>query len=315
MQYSDEQLIEMIEKASITTSSGAQLDPQNVQQFVNLMVDQTEVLQHMRVESDIITSRTIDGLEFGDPVLQEAPEEGSEPAENEKSEPSMPRLKLTPAKGMIAVDISFDWLRKNIAGENQGEEAINAALAKATGRDLVRLIFNGDTSLDSSTKLNRLLKLRDGLLKQLRADADVNDVVVAADPTFTGAASEFGKCLTAIPDEYRDDRSMLRHYVPMSVLDDYEDEISERQTTAGDQVILGDQVVARHKRVKIIPVFGMPSNTIVSGNYSNFVLGFGRNMKMWREIKPRKQQVELTIVSDYDFGYVLGQVAVLGEQA
>ena len=279
------------------------------------MTNQTDVLQHVRVERDIIKSRTIDGLEFGDPVMQEAPDEGSEPSDNAKSTPTIPRLTLTPAKSMIAVDISFDWLRKNVAGESSGEAAINAALAKAIGRDIVRLLFNGDTSLDDSTKLNRLLKLRDGLLKQFRADTDVHDLIVAADPVYTGPNSEFSKGLTAIPDEYRDDRSLLRHFVPMSTLDEYEDEIGARQTNAGDQAMLGETAYSKHRRVKIIPVFGMPSATQVTSNYSNIVVGFGRDMKMWREIKPRKQQVEITIVTDIDFGYIFGDVVALGEQA
>ncbi|MEP0004575.1 MAG: hypothetical protein ABJ387_03525 [Balneola sp.] len=315
MPYSDEQLIQLIQKAGITTATGGQVPPEAVSDFINLMTDQTSVLQHMRIERDIIKSRTIDGLEFGDPVMQEAPAEGSEPNENAISEPEMPRLTLTPTKAMIAVNISFDWLRKNIAGENAGEQAVNAALAKAYGRDLVRLIFNGDTALDSSTKLNRLLKLRDGLLKKARADANVNDVVVAANPVYSGSGSEFSKTLTAIPDEYRDDRSMLRHFVAMDVLDQFEDEVSERQTSAGDGVLIGNADISMHKKVKIVPVFGMPSDTPLTTNYSNVVVGFGRDMKMWREIKPRKQQVELTIITDVDFGYVFGEVIALGEKA
>ncbi len=314
-QYTDEQLIELVQKAGITTASGGQVPAEAVADFVNLMVDQTEPLKHMRIERNIIKERIIDGLEFGDPVIQEAPAEGSEPAENAKSEPSMPRLTLTPKKAMIAVDISFDWLRKNLEGEQGGEEAVNAAIAKAYGRDLVRLIMNGDTALDGSTKLNRLLKLRDGLLKIARNDANVNDVIIAANPVYSGAGSELSKMLTAIPDEYRDDRSMLRHFVPMSVLDQFEDEVSERQTAGADQVLFGPDAVSRHKRVQIVPMFGMPGNTVLSGNYSNFVVGFGRDMQMWRKIEPRTQRIEITIVSDFDFGFVFGQVVALGEQA
>jgi hypothetical protein len=315
MSLSNEELIQLVEKSIVTPETGGQVSAQQARDFVNLMVDQTAVMQEMRVERDIIKELTIDGLEFGDPVVQKAPSEGTEPASNEQSEPDMPRLTITPAATMISVNLSFNWLRQNIRGEGGGEEAINAALAKAAGRDFVRLIFNGDTSLDSSTKLNRLLRVRDGILKKLRADSDVNDYVVAASPVYTGEDSEFGKGLDAVPDQYRDDREMLRHFTSISTVDAYENEVSNRQTAAADNVLFGPNAVTMHRRVKIVPVFGFPNNTNLTTHMSNVVLGFGRDMKMYREIKPRKQQVEITIITDIDFGYVFGQVAALGEQA
>lgn len=313
MSISNEELIQLIEKSIIGTTTGGQLSPQQATDFVNLVIDQTPILNEMRVETGIKKSLTVDGLEFGDPVVY-AGMEGTAPNANDVAAVDMPRLTLTPKEIHAAIDVSFSFLRKNVQEQN-AEESINRAIAKRVGMDLVNLIFNGDTALDTTTKQNRALRIFDGILKKATADADVNDIVVAVAPVWSGDGSEFSKALRAIPKQYRDDRSMLRHFVSVDTIDDYEDEISERQTAAADNILFGANAVTMHKRVKIVPAFGFPNATLLTSVMSNLVLGFGLNMEMYRENKYREQKLELTMVTELDAGYIFGEAIALGKQA
>lgn len=309
----NEELTQLIQKATIATTTGSQLSAQQAEDFVNLMIDQIAVLQEMRVITDIATSYTVDGLEFGDPVVV-AGAEATELDAADVTTPDMPRLTLTPTKIIAAIDISYDFLRKNIRREN-AEEDLNAALAQRVGMDIVNIVFNGDTSLAATSRLNKALRVMDGLVKQAQADSDVNDFVVAASPVYTGANSEFGKALSAIPKEYRDNRAALRHFCSVDTLDSYEDEVGARQTAAADSVLFGNQAVNMHKRVKIVTPYGFANNTHLSTIAQNLVVGFGRNMQVFRQEHHRKQVLEITLVADIDTGFVHGGAIALGEQA
>lgn len=309
----NEEINALVAKAAILTSTGGQLSAQQASDFVNLMTDQTPVLQEMQVISDIETSYTVDGLEFGSPVIRK-PAETTTSDGGDPRDPDMPRLTLQPVKFQADVDISYDFIRKNVSREN-AEEEINAAIAKRIGMDVVNLVFNGDTTLADDTAQNKALRIIDGFIKQVKADADVNDFVVAASPTYVGAGSEFGKALAAIPKEYRDNRMALRHFASIDTLDAYEDEIADRPTGAADAVLFGSDAVQQHKRVKIVTPFGFPNNTHLSTVGSNLVVGFGRNMKMYRQEQHRKQKIELTIVGDIDCGFVIDKAIAFGEQA
>lgn len=54
------------------------------------------------------------------------------------------------------------------AGEPNFADKVLGAFAKAIGNDMARWALKGDTSLDTSTRLNRLLRQRDGWLKRAR---------------------------------------------------------------------------------------------------------------------------------------------------
>lgn len=301
----------LVAKAAILTSNGGQLSATQAEDFVNLMTDQTPVLNEIRVISDIETSHTVDGLEFGGPVIRK-PDEINE--NDDPKNPDQPRLTLQPVKFQADVDISYDYIRKNVRREN-AEEDINAALAKRIGMDIVNVIFNGDTTLPNDTAQNKALRVIDGFIKKVKADADVNDFVVDANPSYVGAGSEFSKSLKAIPKEYRDNREALRHFCSVDSFDDYEDEIGGRPTAAADAVLFGANKIGMHKRVKIVTPYGFADNTILSTVASNLVVGFGRNMKMYRQEQHRKQKVEITIVGDIDCGFVIDKAIAFGEQA
>lgn len=312
MPLSNEELDALVKK-SLTTSTGGLLSPEQTQEFLDLVVDQTPVLQQMRVETGIVNRLQIDGIEFGEPMII-AGQEGVAPAGGDVVAPSIPRLDLNPVEVVAAVDISYDWLRKNIRRES-AEQDVNKAIAKRFGMDLINLVFNGDTTLANDTRQNKALRIRDGILKKAAADVNVHDDVIASTPKWGGKDGELSQQLAKIPKQYRDDRAALMHVVSVDTLDAFEDEVAERQTVAADGVLFGNNAVTQHKRVKLVAPFGFPNNTVLTTLMRNLVIGFGRQMQFYRQEQHRARKLELTIVADIDFGYVFGGAVVLGKQA
>lgn len=313
MSFTNEEIAQLIEKATITQATGGLLSAQQTEEFMNLMVDQTPIMRQMRVETGIAKSMTIDGLEFGESVIVGGTE-GEAPDSADVVAPSMPRLTLTPTELVAAVDISYSWLRSNISREN-AEEDVNNALGKRIGMDLLDIIFNGDTSIVGTTRRDKALKTIDGILKKANADSNVHDDTIAATPTWGGSGGELSAQLRLLPKEYRDDRASLAHLLSVDTLDEFEDEVADRQTVAGDNVLFGDQAVSRHKRVQLLAPYRFPNDTVLTTVRRNIAIGFGREMQFYKENNHRARKLEITVVIDMDCGYVFGDAVVLGQPA
>lgn len=307
MPVSNEELVQLLNKSLLQTSTGGIVPAQYVREFVQMMIDETPTFQHMRVEDDIKDRFTIDGIEFGDYIIS-AGQEGTAPGSDDIHSPDIPRLTLVPKETVAAVDISFDWMRKNIR-EESAEQDINRILSLRMGMDIVSLVFNGDTSLGTATRKNRALRILDGIIKQSGEDSDTHDVVIPAEPEWT---DQFTALLKALPKQYRDRREMLRHFVPVDILDDYETEIGARETAAADAVLFGSSEVRSHRRVQIIPVYDMPDATTITSPMGNIAVGFGREMELYRELDTRRRVLKLTLVTDIDAGYVFSDALVHG---
>lgn len=308
----NEELEKLIQKAAILSSTGGQLSADQAEEFVNLVIDQTPILQNFRVENGIARALTIDGMEFGEPVIVTAVE-ATDPLAADVVVPSIPRLTLTPKPVLAAIDISYDFLRQNIRRAN-AEADLERAIAKRIGMDIVNLVFNGDTAIAGTTQQDKALKILDGILKKLSADANINDAVLdVEDPKWGGKGGNFSAALSAMPKEYRDNRDALCHIVSVSNMDAYEDEIAERQTVAADNVLFGSNAVTRHKRVDIVAPYGFPEEAMITTVKRNLVIGFGRDMEVHKQHQARARKIEVTILLDIDCGYLFAPAVVLSE--
>lgn len=305
---SNEQLVEML-KANIVTSVGGQVSADDVVEFVDLSVEQNQILREIRVESGIAKSRNIDSIELGDPTMVAATE-ATAPDAADIVAPSMPRLTLTPVEVLSAFNVSFDMLRKNVEGDNLND-TLNRVFAKRWGKDSVLAAFSGDSSLGATSRLNKTLRVFDGIITQAVADADVHDYSIPATPTYGGKDGVFNNMLALLPKDYRDQRDELGFFCSQDVVDDYNDEIGERQTTLGDTVILRGDMMP-YKGVKLYPVFGQDNGKIILTLKRNLVVGFGQEMEMGRDIYYRTRTIEVTIYGSLHSGYISSDAFVLG---
>lgn len=310
-----EQLMEVINKAVITTATGGMQPPQAVDEFVSFTIDQTQLLQEVRVERGIKKSLEVNAMDLGDPVIVKAVE-ATKPQDDDVTKPTLPKKELKPVESLAAFDLSYSFLRKNIREENANED-INREYAKRIGKDMMLVGFEGDTGKPADSRRNKALRILDGLIKQALADADVNDYVIPADPTYKGKGGVFSTMLNMLDKDLKDQRDDLIFLVSSNVYDDYADELGELETQLGTEVLVTGQYRGglQAKGVKVMPVYGMPDDTIILTLKQNIVFGFGEDMEVLQQNQHRARVLEVTITFEFDVKYIVGSAIVLGQKA
>ena len=305
----NEELVGVLKATIDTTGTAGLAAPQDAESFIDLSREQTSVLQEIRVETGIKTSYNLDSIALGEPVTV-AGSEGIAPAAADVTAPVRTRKILQPKEVVAAFDVSFSFLRKNIQGERVND-TLNMLFAKRFGKDMVMLLMGGDTTKPADTRTNKLLRITDGVLKRALADGAVHAVVIPASPSYT--TQVFPAMVTALPKDYRDDRSELRLFVSADVYDAYADEIGSRPTTAGDAILVGSwNQGLSYKGIKLIPVFGQDTNKVVLTPKDNLALGFGQEMTVGRDLDNRERLLKVTITADVDVNYAVSDAIVLG---
>lgn len=313
-------------KATIGTDVAAGLaSAQDAAEFIDLTVDQTAILNELRVERDIVKEMNLDSLTLGEPVII-AGTEGTAPADGDVVAAGRSRAVLRPTEILAAFDVTYSWLYKNILQTVQGlsreqaasraMQALNNLFAKRFGKDVVMLAFEGDTALANDTRKNKALRVLDGLVKQAKNDAAVHDYVIPANPSYSTVV--FPSMLTQLPKDYRDERDVLAFFCSVDVLDAYALEVGERATALGDWALTRGSKSARaltFHGIEIHPVFGMKTGHIMLTPKENLAIGFGRKMMAESEKKPRARKVEVTITAEVDAKFAVGDAIVLGASA
>lgn len=308
---SNEELLQVL-KAQITTGLGGLASAQDANEFIDLAVDQTAVLQKLRVETGIRTSMNLDALDLGDPAMVGA-SEGSAPAAADVVTPTHTRKVLQPIEVISAYDVSFSFLRQNIEGDRVNE-SLNRIFAKRFGKDTVQLVFSGDNSITDTDRTSKLLKILDGFVQQAVDDATVHDYTIDASPAYT--TEVFPEMLALLPKDYKDQRDQLAYFVSANVYDAYADEIGGRATALGDMVLVGNYGQAlTYKGISLIPVYGLDDGRIILTLMNNLAVGFGQEMTVGRDIYNRERLLKVTITAEIDCKYVLGDALVLGATA
>ena len=181
-----------IVKAQIDTSiTAGTVSAQDASEFIDLTREQTQILDVIRVETGIRKSLNLDTLTLGEPVII-AGVEGTEPAAGDVVAAGRSRATLLPISILAAFDVTYSWLHKAIThvargiseaeGRRRAMQALNNLFAKRFGKDVVMIAFNGDTALPNDTRTNKALRVLDGYIKQMQADATVQDYTIPVSP-------------------------------------------------------------------------------------------------------------------------------------
>lgn len=127
------------------------------------------------------------------------------------------------------------------SGDANFDATVRRAFAKAMGNDMARAALRGDTSLGATTRLNRLLRQRDGWLKQIRASGNRST-------TAEGTAYSrdlWPAMLDQMPDEYAEDAD-LRWFIPRKLDLGFADELAGYGAAAG--LAAGGELLTERQR-------------------------------------------------------------------
>jgi len=190
-------------KADVMTTesmaAGEFMNRKQVRSMVDLTVGQSDWLAACTVEIKDQRSGEHPVMDLSGPVTEGVPENAGRTV---ITHPDMANFEWDCRK----YQATWYWTRESVrealaSGEADYAGKVRRAFGKRMGNDLALAALLGDTSLDSSSRRNRLLRQRDGWIKYLRASAN------RATTTRGSAYSNdlWDAMIDLMPEEYQDD--------------------------------------------------------------------------------------------------------------
>jgi len=265
---------ELVKKSIVTTTdlaSAGKLLPEQVDRFVDYVIDITLLKNNVRVVKFQPESAYINKIGVGRRVTVLATEASSPSV---RRGISTSRIQLTPVEMMTPFEISYNFLEINVEGMS-AEEHIVRLMATQTANDLEEFMINGDVLGHARTEYD----LFDGgstteYVKDTAAafangwlrKADAGNIYDAAGSDIS--LNIFSKMLNTLPTKFKNRRREMRFLASLDHEQLYIEKIASRATAAGDEAING---TARSPFG--IPLVGVPQLDSEPIVVEHFVLG------------------------------------------
>ena len=208
-----------------------------VEALVDLTVSQSGWLSAVSVKTRNQRAGTIPRLVIGDVVTEGVAENaGATVATSPDTDEIAYACKKFQATWYMTLE---DVGEARAAGESDFDGKVRRAFSKAMGNDMARVALNGDTSLSATSRLNRLLRQRDGFLKQLRTGGHYKTTTRGS----TWSRSVYPAMLRQMPTQFKDDPG-LRWMLPPSLDEDFTYSLQN----LGDGAALRDQALIERRR-------------------------------------------------------------------
>jgi len=287
---------------STLIASAGKLPPQAANAFIDFVISQQAALSVCTVLRMNSPQGYTDELRVSSRKLRAATEAT---APTVADAVSTARRTLTTVEVIWAEDLTLTLLEDAI--ERRGTEAhIARLIATGFGNDLNDLAWNGDDSSSDS-----FLSINDGWIVLAEADSDVNDVTSFASSIDT-AKEVFAEMWKSVPTKFLG-RPDFAYFVPVVLAQNYADEVADRATTLGDNVLVNGFPVLRYFGRKIIAEAHLSAATgkAMLTPTVNLHFGIQRAVNIDSEWKPRKRVIEYTITARNDYEYATGEAIVL----
>lgn len=184
-------------------AAGEFMNRKQVEQLVDLTVSQSGWLGKVSTRLRNARSGQIPRLVLNDVVTEGV---GENQGATVSTHPDTDYVEYEARKFQATWYLTVEDVREaRVSGDANFDATVRAAFAKAMGNDMARAALLGDTSLPASSRLNRLLRQRDGWLKRIRAAANRRTTTLgsAFDPGL------FSSMQDSLPEIYRDDPELL----------------------------------------------------------------------------------------------------------
>lgn len=288
---------------SLTTSnlsSGGLLNPAQADAFITYMFELT-VLTKLRLIRMTTPKQDIDKIGVGTRLLRKATEMTTV---TDNVTFTLGKVQLVTQKLVLPWDISRDTYKSNI--ERSGvADTVQRLMAIQAGNDTEDLAINGDTA-----SLDALLSANDGWLKLAKGSADTNQVMASGSGI---SKTLFSRMIKALPNKYKTRRGELRFYAAPNIVQDYVDQLTDRETQLGDDLIQeGARALAFG--IPIVEVAYLPTDLAgtyggATGNHSdviltfpeNFITGVLEDIVVFHWFNARKDAHEFTMYLEVDF--------------
>jgi len=208
-----------------------------VEALVDLTVSQSSWLSAVSVKLRNQRSGTIPRLVIGDVVTEGVAENAGATI---ATSPDTDEVAYNCAKFQATWYLTLEDIGEaRAAGEADFDGTVRRAFAKAMGNDMARWFLRGDTSLDAASRLNRLLRQRDGILVQARSGANYLTTTLGS----TWGRNVYPAMLRQLPTAYKDDPE-LRWFLPPMLDEDFVYSLQN----LGDGAALRDEALIQRRR-------------------------------------------------------------------
>lgn len=302
---------ELLEKVLNTTAIGAAgggiLKPEQANRFIDYMWDETALTSMVRRVKMNNPTQEIDKIAVGRRLARKA-SEGVDDGQN--VDPTFAKISMTTVKIRLDWELTTESLEDNLEGDAL-EDHVARLMATQLGNDLEDLYINGDTGGGDA-----LLSALDGFVKRFLAGSHV---VSAGGAKLN--KSVFNKVVKEMPRKYLSRRGDLRFFTSPGLLQDFLNATTDN--TGGAFLNLQERAYTNPGGVSgkgggsiFLKPFGVEPVEIplwpedVSGSYSgatgdhgygvwtfpqNMIVGVQREIKVYREYKPKKDAIEYTV--------------------
>jgi hypothetical protein len=300
----EELLQKVLDTTAVGAAGGGILKPEQASTFIDYMWDETVLTSMVRRKKMNNPSEELDKIAVGRRLARKATE-GVDDGQN--VDPTFAKISMTTVKIRLDWELTTESLEDNLEG-NALEDHVARLMATQLGNDLEDLFINGDTD-DSDA----LIKSLDGFIKRFLAGAHVL--------SNNGAAlnrAAFNSIIKEMPRKYLGQRAALRFLTSPGLLQDFLyittnenfTNIPERvyENPGGVDGAPGGSVGIRPFGVTPVEIPLFPED--VDGTYSaatgdhgygiwtfpkNMIIGVQREIKVYREYKPKKDSIEYTV--------------------
>jgi len=306
---------ELLEKVIQTTQLGSEkglglLPPEQADRFITYVWDATVIgseTRKIRMRSDTVE---LDRIAVGERILRVATEAVDD---HVNVAPAFSKISLTTSKLRLDWELSTEALEDGIEGDNL-EDTVARLMAGQIGNDLEDLVINGD-----SRSPDPLMRAFDGY----RVGAERNGATVLDNGGGTLERGTFHRMLREMPRRYMQKRNNLRFYTGSNLVADYlnhlyntlgaDPQINQQFLQGNPAVEPGGGFGQKYNLAFGVPVFEVPlfpENLNAAGDAvdeddphgvveltfpQNRIFGIKRELKVFREFKPKKDTIEYTV--------------------
>lgn len=301
---------ELLEKVLTTTAIGAAgggiLKPEQANKFIDYMWDETALTSMVRRVKMNNPTQELDKIAVGRRLARKA-SEGVDDGQN--VDPTFAKISMTTVKIRLDWELTTESLEDNLEGDAL-EDHVARLMATQLGNDLEDLYINGDTG-----DTDPLLSALDGFIKRFLSGAHV---VSAGGAKLN--KSVFNKIVKTLPRKYLSRRGDLKFFTSPGLLQDF---LNITTDNTGGAFLNLQERAYDNKAVEgsgggsiFLKPFGVQSVEIplwpedIDGTHSgasgdhgmgvwtfpkNMIIGVQREIKVYREYKPKKDSIEYTV--------------------
>lgn len=286
--------LEQLQKATINTSAGGQLEPEDANKFIQEVVDQNDFIgKHAEMIRMKSATYNIHTMGLSTRVMREA----SEGATATAVAATFSERSLATKEVILPYDVTYSFLEENIEGDNV-DSALNTLFAKQFSNDLLDLAVNGDDS-----DAGDFIGIAEGWLAYMLADSDVNDYTASDTDDFLDDV--FPGMFDALPDKWKASHNNLMFCTSPTNVRKYRTQLGDRSTALGD-VFVTENRQAQWQGIDVIPVSFMTGDVAFLTLKDNLKVGLGRQITYEKQIQARKRLIEYTITAKVAFNYAIG---------